>query len=116
VNNAKSLLIWALKFLLLFLLFTVLLVGGGLIVAGALGESARSEPGLVSNMTGLLAIVLANVIVISSLILTSRWSGWRLTIGRSLLYYGAVTVVTRWKSGTSFRPILCCRTSCRACW
>ncbi len=46
-----------------------------------------------SETSGLLAIVLANVFIISALILTSRWGSWKLAIAIALAYYGAVTFV-----------------------
>ena len=60
-------------------------------VAGVMPDNALSEPGLVSATTGLLIIALANLLVIAALILTSRWSGWKLAISLALAYYGAVT-------------------------
>lgn len=64
-------------------------------VAGVIPEHMPSEPGIVSPENGLLIIALANLIVISSLILTSRWRGWKLALGVALAYYGAVTFVTQ---------------------
>ncbi len=85
---------WALRFLLLYLLFIVCFMAGSLAVANAMPTDA-SEPGLVSATGGLLIVALANVLVIAALILSSRWSGWRLALSLAPTYYGAVTVVTQ---------------------
>jgi hypothetical protein len=86
---------WTLRFFLLYLLFIVSFVIGSLAVAGVIPENIVSEPGLVSESSGLLIIALANLLVISALILTSRWGGWKLAISLALAYYGAVTLLTQ---------------------
>jgi hypothetical protein len=50
---------------------------------------------LVAPTAGLLVVAVADVLVIASLILTSRWFGWRLALSLALAYYGAVTVLTQ---------------------
>jgi hypothetical protein len=90
-----SFLKWLLRFALLYLLFIVSFMVGSLAVGNAMPANATSEPGLVSTTGGLLIVALANVVVIAGLILTSRWSGWKLALSLALAYYGAVTVVTQ---------------------
>lgn len=84
---------WLIRVLALYVLFLVCFVAGSAPVASALPEAAASEPGLVSPAAGLLIIALVNVAVVSGLILTSRWSGWKLAIILALAYFGAVTVL-----------------------
>lgn len=91
MSAAMSLLGWGLRIILLVLLFTACFIAGSMAVAGIMPDSALSEPGLVPPTIGLLIIVLANVGVITALILTSRWHGWKLAVGLALAHYGAVT-------------------------
>lgn len=84
---------WLIRVLALYVLFLVCFVAGSAPVASALPEAAASEPGLVSPVAGLLIIALVNVAVVSGLILTSRWSGWKLAISLALAYFGAVTLL-----------------------
>lgn len=92
---ATSLFTWILRFILVYVLFCVFFLIGSGAVAGMLPDNAISEPGLVPMTSGLLIIALANLLVITALILTSRWSGWKLAISLALAYYGAVTLLTQ---------------------
>ena len=91
MTTVKAFFKWTFRFILLFVLFIVFFVIGSMAVEGVMPDNAVSEPGLVSMTTGLLIIALADIFVITALILTSRWSGWKLAIGLALAYYGAVT-------------------------
>lgn len=82
---------WFLRFILLIVLFLIIYMAGSFTVAGVMPDQALSEPGLVSPISGLLIVALVNVLIISALILTSRWSGWKLALSLALAYYGAVT-------------------------
>jgi hypothetical protein len=82
---------WAFKFALLFVLFNVIFVIGSMAVIGVMPDAANSEPGLVPAESGLLIVSLACLSVITALILTSRWSGWKLALSLAFVYYGAVT-------------------------
>jgi hypothetical protein len=95
MNATRSLFKWLLRGILLYALFIALYLIGSTAVAGAMPAHAPSEPGLVPTTSGLLIIALADLLVIASLVLTSRWSGWRLGLSLALAYYGAVTVVTQ---------------------
>ena len=86
---------WALRLVLLYILFVVLFVVGSLPVAAAIPPGQTSEPGLLGPAAGLLVIALVNVLLIAALISTSGWRGWRLAIGLALAYYGAVTFLTQ---------------------
>ena len=91
MKTARSPISWFFRFVLLFVLFLIIYMAGSLVVAGVMPDQALSEPGLVSPISGILIIGLANVIIISALILTSRWHGWKLALSLALAYYGAVT-------------------------
>ncbi len=93
MHAAESPFKWIFRFILLYVLFIVFFAIGAMAVGSALPADATSEPGLVSPTSGLLIIALADVLVISSLILTSHWSGWKLAVSLALAYYGAVTFV-----------------------
>ena len=91
MSASKAALTWFLRFAVLYVLFIVCFMLGSMAVSGAIPATAASEPGLVSLGAGLLIIALANLIVLVCLILTSRWSGWKLALSLALAYYGAVT-------------------------
>ncbi len=91
MKTKRSLIGWFLRFILLFVLFLTIFMVGSLAVAGVMPDQSLSEPGLVAPISGLLIVALANVLIISALILTSRWRGWKLALGLALAYYGAVT-------------------------
>ncbi len=93
MNAVKSSLKWIGRFALLYVLFSVLFMIGSMASAGVMPTNIQSEPGLVSPTNGILIIALADLLIIVALILTSRWSGWKLAISLALAYYGAVTVL-----------------------
>jgi hypothetical protein len=66
----KSLLSYALRITLIFVLVTVFFAVGSGVMTGKL-PTAESEPGLVSDVAGLLIICLVETVTISALILTS---------------------------------------------
>jgi hypothetical protein len=86
---------WLFRFVILIVLFAAFFVLGSMAVGGAMPEMAAAEPGLVPDAAGSLILVVANVAVIASLILASRWGGWKLAILLAFAYYGAVTFVTQ---------------------
>lgn len=81
------------RFAVLYVLFIVFFVVGSLAVAGFIPPATTLDLGLVSETNGLLIIAFANVFLISALILTSRWSSWKLALSLAIVYYGAVTFV-----------------------
>lgn len=87
----KFLFKWTLRFVLLYILFIVFFVIGSMAVAGVIPDNVKSEQGLVSPESGLLIIALVHLLIIYALIMTSRWSGWKLAISMALSYYGTVT-------------------------
>ena len=95
MNTSRMLFKWILRFVLLYILFIVLFMIGSITVADMMPDITTSEPGLVSATSGILIIAFASSLVIAALILTSRWTGWRLAVGLALAYYGAITFVTQ---------------------
>ncbi len=83
-----------LQFFILVVLFAVFFLAGSMAVSGYIPD-IESEPGLVSVGAGLFIICVVNVLIIMALILTSRWSGWKLIFGLSFAYYGVITLLTQ---------------------
>ena len=90
--KAFSVLGWILRFIVLVVLFNVFFIGGAQAVLGLI-PNIKSEPGLVSAETGMLIISIVNTLLVMGLVLSSRWSGWKLALGLSFAYYGAVTFI-----------------------
>lgn len=60
-----------------------------------LTPDTRSEPGLVDGISGMLILGVINTVLIVSLIVSSRWSKWRLALLLALAYYGSFTFITQ---------------------
>jgi hypothetical protein len=90
-GRVRQLVRWILRFLAVWLLFLVAFGVGGAFVAGVLPTDAYSDPGVLSPLGGFLVVTLVNALVVSALVLTSRWRGWKLALALGLAYYGAVT-------------------------
>jgi len=91
--TVKASIKWIFRFVLLSILFVMFFIIGSMAVSGVIPDNTISEPGLVSATNGLLIITVADLLVIAALILTSRWSGWKLAFFLGLAYYGAVTIL-----------------------
>lgn len=91
MKSVLSILTWLARFGLLTVLYVVTFVAGSTAVDGFLPTDVTSEPGLVSDVAGLVIIALASVGLVAGLILTSRWRGWKLALSLALAWYGAVT-------------------------
>ena len=83
-----------LQFVLLVVLHAIFFVAGSMAVSGHIPD-IPSEPGIVSGEAGLLLISAINTLIVMALILSSRWSGWKLILGLSFAYYGLVTFLTQ---------------------
>ena len=59
-------------------------------ISGMLPD-AESEPGLIEGNIGFLIFGMVNMLLITVLILSSRWNGWKLALVLGTAYYGAVT-------------------------
>jgi len=85
---------WMFRFLGLAVLYFILFAFGGGLVAPYL-PAAPAEPGPVPQMTGLLIVCAATVLVIMLMINSSRWYGWKLVIALSVAFYLVMTLVTQ---------------------
>lgn len=92
--KAKKVLIWTLRFILLYILYIPIWIIGSLAVGDLIPETA-SQPGLVSETSGMLILGLINTILIITLIVTSKWHGWRLALFTGIAYYGSFTLLTQ---------------------
>jgi len=88
--KGKQLLIWTARTALLLLLFYVCFISGSMAISGMLPD-AESEPGLIEGNIGFLIFGMVNMLLITVLILSSRWNGWKLALVLGTAYYGAVT-------------------------
>jgi hypothetical protein len=85
---------WIVRFILLCLFYFLLFAFAAGPVAPYL-PATPAEPGPVPQMTGLLIVCAATVLVIMLMIHSSRWHGWKLVMSLSVAYYLVVTVVTQ---------------------
>ena len=95
--NAKQIFIWTGRTVLLLVLFLILFVIGSMAVSGLLPDRS-SEPGLVPNEIGFMIFGVLNTILIISVILSSRWYGWKLALALAFAYYGSVTFLPQIES------------------
>lgn len=92
--NQMKILIWAFRLIVLTILYFPIWVLGSMAIEGLLPETL-SEPGIFSTEIGIVILGIINTILIVSLIVTSRWNGWRLASFLALAYYGAFTFITQ---------------------
>ena len=92
--NAKKILIWVFRLILLTILYYPIWILGTLAI-GDLMPTTTSEPGLVSDANGMLILGLINTVLIIGIIVSSRWYGWRLALLLALAYYGSFTFITQ---------------------
>jgi hypothetical protein len=85
---------YLIRFALLSVVFAITFAAGAATLARVLPATA-SEPGLLPNGVGLAIVVVADTLLISTLILTSRWSGWKLALSLAVAYYGVATFMTQ---------------------
>ena len=85
---------WSIRFITLVVLYFILFALGGGLVAPYL-PSTPAEPGPVSEMTGLLIVCAATVLIVMSMIHSSRCHGWKLIVSMSVAFYLVMTLVTQ---------------------
>lgn len=83
---------WSWRFLALLILFYICYLGGAQTISGKL-PNIKPEPGLVNIGIGLLLVGIANTLLVTALVLSSRLTGLLLILLLSLAYFGAVTFV-----------------------
>jgi hypothetical protein len=79
----------------LTILFLVFFVFGAQAVAGVMPSVAQAEPGPVPAGLGLIIVGAGHALVLMAVILSSRWSGWKLMLAVSFAYYGMVTFMAQ---------------------
>ncbi len=85
---------WTLRFTgLIVLYFTLFVLGAGLVAPYL--PTTPVEPGPIPQMTALLIVCTATVLVIASMIHSSRWHGWKLIASMSVAFYLVMTLVTQ---------------------
>lgn len=92
--NAKELLFWLSKIIILSILYIPIWILGSMAVSGHIPE-ALGDPGLVNEIAGMFILSFINTILIIGLIVSSRWHGWRLTLLLGLAFYGSFTFITQ---------------------
>jgi len=85
---------WSLRFTFLAVLYFIVFAAGGSLVAPYL-PATPAQAGPVPELTGLLIVCAATVLVIMSLIHSSRWHGWKLIASTSVAFYLVMTLVTQ---------------------
>lgn len=90
----RQYLIWLIKIAGLTILYIPIWIAGAMFIQGGLPD-LQPEPGLVNETTGMVIIALANTLLIISLIVTSKWRGWKLALVLALAYYGSFTFITQ---------------------
>ncbi len=95
--EAKNILKWTLRFLLLLILYFPIWILGTMVM-GDLMPELLSEPGLMDEGIAFLLLGILNTALIIGLIMTSRLNGWRLALVLGLAYYGSFTFLTQIES------------------
>lgn len=85
---------WIIRFIILVLVFIVFFSIGAMAVAGLI-PAGGTEPGLVPPGMGIFIIAVVNTLLVIWLVLSSRWSGWKLVFWLAFSYYGIVTFMTQ---------------------
>jgi hypothetical protein len=85
---------WLLRFGVLLVLYFILFVAGAGLVSSYL-PTTPAEPGPVPQMTGLLIVCVATVLILMGMIHSSRWHGWKLMVWMSVSFYIVMTLVTQ---------------------
>lgn len=92
--NVKRILVWLFRIVILVIIYIPIWIFGAMAVGGLIPD-IPSEPGLVSESTGMLILSITNTLLITGLIVAMRWSGLRLALLLALSYYGSFTLITQ---------------------
>lgn len=85
---------WSLRFAVLVVIYFILFAAGAGLVAPYL-PTTPAEPGPVPQMTALVIVCAATVLVIMWMIQSSRWHSWKLMLSMSVAFYLVMTLVTQ---------------------
>jgi hypothetical protein len=91
----KTILKRCIQYVLLTCLFLVFYCAGSLIISSQLPANPATQPGPIPAPYNILVIGAADTLVLMSIILTSRWQGWRLMLATGVVYYGCVTFMSQ---------------------
>lgn len=94
MKTVSQYLIWLIKIAGLTILYIPIWIAGAMFIQDVLPDF-QSEPGLVNETTGMLLLALINTLLIISVIVTSKWRGWKLALILSVAYYGSFTFITQ---------------------
>lgn len=93
--SIKSIFIYLFRILLLTLALTVGGIIGG-VVSGLANRSTQQTPEEASNALFILLIInLVNSLLLSFVLLRSRWRGWKLVLAVAGIYFGIITFMSQ---------------------
>jgi len=91
MKNVACILIWCVKLAAMLGVFLICFILGSSAVGTALPSDALTEPGPVPSTIAFALIAATHVMVVTLLIVGSRWGGWKLTVAVSLAYFAVIT-------------------------
>lgn len=94
MKMVRQYLIWLIKIAGLTILYIPIWIAGAMFIQDGLPD-VQPEPGLVNETTGMLILALVNTLLIISLIVTSKWRGWKLALFLAIAYFGSFTFITQ---------------------
>ncbi|NUO84126.1 hypothetical protein HUU05_28970 [candidate division KSB1 bacterium] len=97
--NLKTNLLNGLKILALtFIMFILFAIAAGVVGMDSATAQAQTQTEQASGALSLLFACLLNTLVLSYLIVRSRWSGWKLMATIFIVFYGVMTVMSQIES------------------
>jgi hypothetical protein len=94
--SIRSIALLALKIVTLAILFFIALTVGNMIfITPALPPVTLSPDQAAAALTGTLIIALVDTLIVTLIVLRSRWRGWRLALGVAFSLYGVTTVMAQ---------------------
>ena len=92
----RSLVLLALKVLVLTILFFIALtIGNVLFVAPALPATTATPERASAQLLGMVFLSFVDTLVVTLIVLRSRWSGWRLALATAFSLYGVMTFMAQ---------------------
>jgi len=85
---------WLIKIAGLTILYIPIWIAGAMFIQDGLPD-VQPDPGLVNETTGMLILAMVNTLLIISLIVTSKWRGWKLALFLAIAYFGSFTFITQ---------------------
>jgi len=94
MKMVRQYLIWLIKIAGLTILYIPIWIAGAMFIQDGLPD-VQPDPGLVNETTGMLILAMVNTLLIISLIVTSKWRGWKLALFLAIAYFGSFTFITQ---------------------